>query len=89
MAYIGVWCNGSIPVSKTVGESSNLSTPAMKRIVYNENGTIDKFLVSERTKDLILAMDKNHEWIKKQTLSEELVLNVYIPEDDVTITFSW
>ena len=28
MAYIGVWCNGSIPVSKTVGESSNLSTPA-------------------------------------------------------------
>ena len=25
---IGVWCNGSIPVSKTVGESSSLSTPA-------------------------------------------------------------
>ena len=24
----GVWCKGSIPVSKTVGESSNLSTPA-------------------------------------------------------------
>ena len=23
--YIDAWCNGSIPVSKTVGESSNLS----------------------------------------------------------------
>ena len=26
--FIGVWCNGSMPVSKTVDGSSNLSTPA-------------------------------------------------------------
>lgn len=61
----------------------------MKRIVYKEDGTIDKFLVSDETKLLIEAMDKYHEWIKEQTLSEELALNVYIPEDDVTISFSW
>lgn len=27
-ARIGAWCNGNIAVSKTVVESSNLSTPA-------------------------------------------------------------
>ena len=26
--YIGVWCNGSMPVSKTVDGGSNPSTPA-------------------------------------------------------------
>ena len=25
---IGDWCNGSMPLSKSVGESSNLSSPA-------------------------------------------------------------
>ena len=35
---IGVWCNGSIPVSKTVRESSSLSTPAYAPIAQLEDG---------------------------------------------------
>ena len=60
-----------------------------KRVVLNEDGTLDSFLVSEDMYNLIMGLSKHHKWVKDQTLSDKLTLNVYIPEDNVTISITW
>ena len=61
----------------------------MDRIVYNEDGTLDKFAVPEKLYELIMALDKYHDWIKKQTLSDELTISVGFPEEGKTISITW
>ena len=61
----------------------------MERVVLKEDGTLDKFSVSEDMYNLIMGLSKYHKWVKEQTLSDELTLNVYIPEDNVTISITW
>ena len=60
-----------------------------KRVVYKEDGTLDSFLVSEDMYNLIMGLNKYHKRVKEQTLSNTLTLNVYIPEDNVTISITW
>jgi hypothetical protein len=36
-----------------------------------------------------MALDKYHDWIKKQTLSDELTINVGFPEEGKTISITW
>ena len=61
----------------------------MDRIVCNENGTLDKFAVPEKLHRLIMALDKHHDWIKGQTLSDKLTINVNFPEEGKTISITW
>ena len=61
----------------------------MKRVVLKEDGTLDRFLVSEDMYNLIMGLNKYHKRVKSQTLSDKLTLNVYIPEDNVTISITW
>ena len=60
-----------------------------KQIILNEDGTLDKFCVPENLRDLIIGLDKYHEWFKKQTLTDELVLYVNFPDEGKTIEFKW
>ena len=60
-----------------------------KRAVYKEDGTLDSFLVSEDMYHLIMGLNKRHKWVKQQTLSDSITLNVYIPEENVTISMTW
>ena len=61
----------------------------MKRVALKEEGTLDSCLVSEDMYNLIMGLSKHHKWVKDQTLSDKLTLNVYIPEDNVTISITW
>lgn len=69
--------------------SQNRRVVKMKRVVLKEDGTLDRFLVSEDMYNLIMGLSKHHKWVKDQTLSDKLTLNVYIPEDNVTISITW
>ena len=61
----------------------------MDRIVCSENGTLDKFAVPEKLHRLIMAIDKHHDLIKKQTLSDKLTINVGFPEERKTNSITW
>ena len=60
-----------------------------KAIKFKEDGTLDKFCVSPEVKDLIMALDKHHEWIKEQTLSKKLSLHISIPDEKKMIVLTW
>ena len=60
-----------------------------KRVILNKDGTVDKFQVPKGLYDLIMAMDKHHKWIKEQTLSDKLTLNIGFPDEDKTIQLTW
>ena len=55
----------------------------------NEDGTLEKFQVPDNLKSLIMAINKHHEWIKKQTLSKSITLNIGFPEEDKTVSITW
>ena len=60
-----------------------------ERIILKEDGTLDKFQVSNGVYDLVMALNKNHDWIKKKTLSEKITLNIGFPEEGKTISITW
>ena len=60
-----------------------------KRVILNEDGTLDKFAVSDEQRDLIMALEKHHKWIKEQTLSDKITLNIGFPDEDKTISITW
>ena len=60
-----------------------------KRVILNEDGTVEKFQVSEGMYNLIMAINKHYKWIKEQTLSDKLTLNVGFPEEGVTVSMTW
>jgi hypothetical protein len=64
-------------------------TMKCNNIVYNEDGTLEKFAVPNHLYTLITSLDKHYDWIKKQTLTEELTLHINFPEENVTISITW